>query len=485
MSSSDFLAMLPHLVLGGAIVLLMLVIAFIRNHALTATLTALSMLASLLAISPSLEALPRQVTPLFMFDAFGAYFTGLILIAGISTVVFSYRYLQGRRGDPDEYYLLLAIATFGAMTMTATTHFAAFLLGLEIVSISLYTLIAYPEEGHPPLEAGIKYLVLSGVASTTILFGLALLYNATGSMHFQAASRALTEQPNYEVYVAAGNVLVLAGLAFKLSLVPFHMWTPDVYQGAPAPVAGFIATVSKGAVVALLYRYLIGGGGLDNDALVTALSAIAIASMVIGNLLALMQRDLKRILAYSSIAHLGYLMIALLAINALATLDFALEAGLMYLAAYFAMTLAAFGIVSMLSSSEQHVDAGALDYYEGLFWRQPWVAGVLTMTLLSLAGIPMTIGFIAKFYLFSTGVEGSMWALLWALIVGSAIGIFYYLRVIFIMTQRPESTSRAEPPVARGAFAVICLLGLTVLGFGVYPTPLIVLIGMAVSGLGG
>ena len=260
MSSTDFLAMLPHLVLGGAIVLLMLVIAFVRNHALTATLTALSMLASLLAIDPSLEVLPRQVTPLFVFDAFGAFFSGLILIAGIASVVFSYRYLQGRKGDPDEYYLLLAIATFGAMTLAATTHFAGFLLGLEIVSISLYTLIAYPEEGHPPLEAGLKYLVLSGVASTTILFGLALLYNATGSMEFHAADRALTVQPNYEVYLAAGNILVFAGLAFKLSLVPFHMWTPDVYQGAPAPVSGFIATASKGAVVALVYRYLIGGG---------------------------------------------------------------------------------------------------------------------------------------------------------------------------------------------------------------------------------
>lgn len=483
MNSADFLAMLPHLVLGGAIVLLMLVIAFIRNHALTATLTALSMLASLLAIGPSLEALPRQVTPLYIFDAFGAYFTGLILIAGICTVVFSYRYLQGRRGDPDEYYLLLAIATFGAITMVETTHFAAFLLGLEILSISLYVLIAYPEEGHVPLEAGVKYLVLSGVASTTILFGLALLYNATGSMAFQAAERALTDQPNYEVYVVAGNILVFGGLAFKLSLVPFHMWTPDVYQGAPAPISGFIATVSKGAVVALVYRYLIGGDGLDNDALVTALSAIAIASMVIGNLLALMQRDFKRILAYSSIAHLGYLMIALLAINALATLDFAVEAGLIYLAAYFAMTLAAFGIVSLLSSPEQ--DAGDLDYYEGLFWRQPWVAGVLTITLLSLAGIPMTVGFIAKFYLFGAGIEGSMYTLLWALIVGSAIGIFYYLRVIFIMTHRPESTLRNERPVARGAFAVICLLGLTVLAFGVYPTPLIVLVGMAISGMGG
>ena len=485
MSSTDFLAMLPHLVLGGAIVLLMLVIAFVRNHALTATLTALSMLASLLAIGPSLEALPRQVTPLFVFDSFGAFFSGLILIAGIATVVFSYRYLQGRRGDLDEYYLLLAIATFGAMTLAAATHFAGFLLGLEIVSISLYTLIAYPEEGHPPLEAGLKYLVLSGVASTTILFGLALLYNATGSMEFHAAGRALTVQSNYEVYLAAGNILVFAGLAFKLSLVPFHMWTPDVYQGAPAPVSGFIATASKGAVVALVYRYLIGGGALDDDAMVSAIAAIAIASMVIGNVLALMQRDLKRILAYSSIAHLGYLMIALLAIDALTNLRFALEAGLIYLAAYFAMTLAAFGIVALLSSSEQQTDASDLDDYEGLFWRQPWVAGVLTITLLSLAGIPMTAGFIAKFYLISAGVEGSMWVLLWALILGSAIGIYYYLRVIFTMTAQPETTSRNERPVARGAFAVVCLLGLTILGFGVYPTPLITLVGYAVSGMAG
>lgn len=483
MTPGDLTALLPYLVLGGAIVLLTLAIAFLRSHWIIATLTGASMLAALLALEPSLDALPRQVTPLFVLDSFGAFVCALVLLAGFFSVVLSHRYLEGRRGDPAEYYLLLAIATFGGMVTAAAAHFAGFLLGLEIVSISLYTLIAYPEEEHAPLEAGLKYLVLSGVASTTILFGMALLYNATGSMHFAAVQRVLTEQPNYDVYVVAGNVMIIAGLAFKLSLVPFHMWTPDVYEGAPAPVTGFLATVSKGALVVLAYRYLIGSGALRDGALFTAVSLIAILSMVVGNLLALQQQDLKRLLAYSSIAHLGYLMVAVLAIDTLAGQAFALESGLIYLTAYIVMTLTGFGVIALLSPGSPR-DLSALTDYAGLFWRRPWLAALLTVTLLSLAGIPMTAGFVAKFYLFSAGIDGSLWALLWALIVGSAIGIYYYLRTIFTMTTPPGDAAPEIAPVSPVGFAIVCLYGASIIAIGVYPAPLIAIVGACVAGLG-
>jgi NADH-quinone oxidoreductase subunit N len=213
------------------------------------------------------------------------------------------------------------------------------------------------------------------------------------------------------------------------------MWTPDVYEGAPAPVSGYLATVGKGAVFALALRYVADSGALTSAPLFFAVSAVAVLSMVVGNLLALLQQNVKRILAYSSIAHLGYLLIALLVVSSAANPALGTETALVYLAAYFAMTLGAFAIVTAASSVEAGRDADAITDFEGLFWRRPVLAASFAVMLLSLAGIPMTLGFIAKFYLFAAGVEGTLWVLLWALIVGSGIGLFYYLRIIFAMTR--------------------------------------------------
>ena len=366
------------------------------------------------------------------------------------------------------------------MTMASAAHFAAFLLGLEIVSISLYAMIAYPEQGQAPLEAALKYLVLSGVASTTMLFGMALVYASVGTMSFGTALGAGTDP-----LLIAGQVMILAGVAFKLSLVPFHMWTPDVYQGAPAPVTGFVATVSKGGVVAVLLRYVVETDMLSHETLFLAVSLIAIVSMVVGNLLALLQDNLKRILAYSSIAHIGYLLIAVLVVSTLASPAMALETGMFYLAGYFLMTLAAFGVMTVLSTGAS-ADAESLSAYAGLYWRRPVLAAVLTVAALSLAGIPLTVGFIAKFYLFAAGVEGGLWALLWALVVGSAIGIYYYLRIVFSMirTSDDEAADEASGRSIEG-LATAGVLGLAIVVLGIYPTPVIDMARDAVRAFGG
>ena len=483
MTIADYLAILPHITLAGVIVVLLLVVSFVRNHALVASLTVIGLLATLIAIVPSLAELPREVTPLIVVDRYATFFNVMFLLAGIVTVLFSYRYLKGRRGDLEEYYVLVAIATLGAMTMASAVHFAAFLLGLEIIAISLYPLIAYTEEGTSPLEAALKYLVLSGVASTTMLFGMALLYSETGSLVFAEISQALAAQESTSLYVAVGNAMLFAGIAFKLSLVPFHMWTPDVYEGAPSPVVGYVATVSKGAVFAVALRYVIETDAFSNEALFTAVSVIAVLSMVIGNLLALLQNNVKRILAYSSIAHLGYLLIALISVNALADVGMAVETSLIYLAAYFLMTLGAFGVVSLLSSPSNECDADDLERYAGLFWDHPLLAAVLTTIMLSLAGIPLTFGFIAKFYLFAAGVEGTLWVLLWALIVGSAIGVFYYLRIIFTMSKAPEATGEVGTLSYVGVCTAV-VIGALIIAFGVYPMPLIDVVQHAVVSLG-
>ena len=478
----DYMALAPHIALGSAILLLVLVVSFLRNHRLTMLLTVAGFAAAFAALFAAMRTASWEVTPLYLFDGFAAFFDALILIAATATALISYRYLEGRAGRQEEYYLLLAIATLGAMALVSAQHFASLLLGLEIVSISLYVLVAYPEEGHPPLEAALKYLVLSGVGSTTMLFGMALVYHATGTMQFDEIGRFIATGDRSGVWLVAGQAILVAGLAFKLSLIPFHMWTPDVYQGAPAPVTAYLATVSKAAVFAVLLRLAFDTNMLDNGAVFAIVALMAILSMVAGNLLALLQDSVKRILAYSSIAHLGYLMIGLLAVAALADHAMAVETSLVFLAGYLAMTLTAFAVITELTPANSAGDVDFVDRYRGLFWRRPVLASVFTVALLSLAGIPLTAGFIAKFYLFAAGVEGALWSLIWAMILGSAISIYYYLKIVFAMTDRDDAVE--QRPASWIGSATTVLLALLVIAIGTYPTPLIDLVRRLIDGVG-
>ena len=482
MTTVDYMALAPHITLAAAIMLLVLVVSFWRNHLAAMVLTVAGFAAAFAALFPAMQTATWEVTPLYVFDGFAAFFDGLILIAAAVTALISFRYLDGRTGRQEEYYLLLAIATLGAMALVSAQHFASLLLGLEILSISLYALVAYPEEGHPPLEAALKYLVLSGVGSTIMLFGMALIYHASGTMVFDEIGRFAATGDRSDLWLAAGQAILVAGIAFKLSLIPFHMWTPDVYQGAPAPVTAYLATVSKAAVFAVLLRFAFETDMLDNGAVFTIVAVMAILSMVAGNLLALLQDSVKRILAYSSIAHLGYLMIGLLAVAALADHAMALETSLVFLAGYLAMTLTAFAVITELTPADRASDVELVDDYTGLFWRRPVLASMFTVALLSLAGIPLTAGFIAKFYLFAAGVEGALWTLIWAMIVGSAISIYYYLKIVFAMTA-PEG-DRAHRPASWVGTATTVALALLVIALGTYPTPLIDLVRMLVDGVG-
>jgi NADH-quinone oxidoreductase subunit N len=468
-SAADYQALLVHLMLGGALVVLMLAISMRRSHRMAAGLTVLALLAALVSVLWSAEVVPRAVTPLLIIDGYSLYFAVLFLVAGLVVTLLSYRYLQGRRDDPEEFYLLLLAATLGAVTLASADHFASLLLGLEILSIALYVLIAYPQEGHPPLEAALKYLILSGAASTTMLFGMALVYVASGSLAFAPLPQVAA---GGQLYLTAGIVMVLAGAGFKLSLVPFHMWTPDVYQGAPAPVTAYLATVSKGAVFAFLLRYLLESGLIGSTEVTAVLVVLAVLSMVVGNLLALRQQHIKRVLAYSAIAHLGYLLIPLIALGQIDA-ALAVEATLVYLGAYFIMTLAAFAVVTVLSGPTPGDDADSLECYQGLLWRRPAIAAVLTVVLLSLAGIPLTVGFIAKFYVFAAGVSATAWLLLAALVAGSGIGLYYYLRIVFVMTRTGEGAAAELPRASASGGLTLGVLGALLLLLGVYPAPFI------------
>jgi NADH-quinone oxidoreductase subunit N len=344
-------------------------------------------------------------------------------------------------------------------------------LGLELLSVALYSLIAYVRTESSSIEAGIKYLILAASSSAALLFGLALIYAESGSMELSQFAAAMTGtlRSGSSLPLLTGLVLVLTGIGFKLAVVPFQLWTPDVYEGAPLPVTAFIATVSKAGMFAFLLRWFhvhdAGVAGVPG----LILTLVAIASMLAGNLLALLQTNVKRILAYSSIAHMGYLLVALLAGGRLGA-----PAATYYLAAYAATILAALGLMTMLSGPRQ--EAAAIDAYRGLFWRRPLLAAAFTTTLLSLAGIPLTAGFLGKFYVITAGASASRWVLLFTLVASSTIGLFYYLRIVVAMYSQAggadfETMPTASPLSLASALALATLTGVIVM-LGVYPAPL-------------
>jgi NADH-quinone oxidoreductase subunit N len=473
MNASDTLALAPLLLIAGASVVVMLGIAAKRNHALTATLTVAGLAIAFVSIFAAAPFVPRQVTSLLLIDRFALFYMGLIIASAAAVAVLSYQYLENHDGQREELYLLLLIATLGCAVLVASTHFVSFVLGLEILSISLYAMVGYFKDREHALEAGIKYLILASASAAFLLFGMALIYADLGTMAFSRI-RELSPGGSDLALLLPGIALTVTGIGFKLGVAPFHLWTPDVYQGAPAPVTAFVATTSKTAVVALLLRYLT-FGGLRYHAVFWVFSVIAIASMCAGNLLALRQNNVKRVLAYSSIAHFGYVLVAFLAGTTMAV-----NAVSFYLVAYTVALLAAFGIVTVLSSS--HGDASDLEDYRGLFWRRPAIAGIFTAVLLSLAGIPATMGFLGKFYVLAAGADASAWPLNIVLVLTSVAGLFYYLRIVVTLYSAPPDLPAPIQSLAGGSAFVLGALAILLIWVGVYPAALLNLIRTTMSG---
>ena len=465
MSTTDLYALSPFIIIAAAPIIIMLVIAIYRNHLLTAFLTSLSFIVAAYSAYIISAIAPWTIGNLLVIDQYALFYLELIFLASFVIVLLSYGYLKDREGNLEEYYLLLLTATLGSSILVASNHFITLFLGLEVLSVSLYALIAYVRTGEQGIEAGIKYLILAAASSAFLLFGIALLYAQMGSMQFDELARRLPASNETNILVMAGFSLLVVGVGFKLAIVPFHMWTPDVYEGAPAPVTAFIASVSKGGMFALLLRFFFVVNGYSYPSLLLIFSIIAIASMFVGNFLALMQINVKRILAYSSIAHLGYLLVAFLAGG-----NMAIEAATFYLIAYFITTIGSFGIVGILSDKESEADN--IEDYRGLFWRRPWIATVFTAMLLSLAGIPLTAGFVGKFYVLSAGVGSTLWLLVVMLVINSAIGLYYYIRIIVVMySERDESaeSKTTVPSFALGGGIILAVLLLLLVWFGVFP----------------
>ncbi|MGZ5044457.1 MAG: NADH-quinone oxidoreductase subunit N [Methylobacter sp.] len=469
MNSQQLFALAPIITLAGTAIAVMLGIAVRRSFILSFSIAAVGIIASLIALGIVWRVSPVQVTLLLRMDAYALFYMALLLSAGLVVLGLCYDYFKVREGENEELPLLLLTALLGGAVLVGSSHFASFFIGLEMLSISLFVLIGYPLNQVRPLEAATKYLVLSGVSSAFLLMGMALIYAQCGELYFSDIGRYIASRQDMNVTVLSGIILIVAGLGFKLSLMPFHLWTPDVYEGAPAPITAFIATVSKGAVFALLLRYFISTDSYAYTPLLNVLSLIAVLSILGGNLLALLQNNIKRLLAYSSIAHMGYLLVAFIAGGRVPS-EWVVESVTFYLLAYFITTIGAFGVVSVLSTPQMEADE--LSEYRGLFWRRPWLAAVFTLMLLSLAGIPLTAGFIGKFYIFTDAADGQLWGLLSAIIVGSGLGLYYYLRIIVVMSMNIETTA-IKPAYDWVSTALLAILTIVLIWFGVYPNLLV------------
>ena len=403
-----------------------------------------------------------------------------ILGAGFSIVI-SLPYVARQRLQAGEYYSLILFATVGMMFMAAARDLMIIFLGLELMSIGVYALVGFNRRDRRSAEAGLKYFLLGAFASGFLLFGIALLYGATGSTNIHAVAAAVQDGSAAAALLMPGVALLAIGFAFKVAAVPFHMWTPDVYEGAPTPVTAFMAAAVKtAAFVAFLRVFLVGLAGLHAE-WSTILWWISAVTMVAGNVVALVQSSVKRMLAYSSIAHGGYLLVALVAAN-----DTAASGLLFYLLVYTIMTIGAFAVV--VTVGNQSEANARIEDYGGFGWRKPVLGVFMTVLLLSLAGFPGTAGFIAKYHLLLGAAESSLWVLAVILVLTTVVSYWYYLRVAWYMWMKeaPEGAGSADPAITPFATHLVLVVTVAVILLaGVFPGAALDLAAGSLEGLRG
>jgi NADH-quinone oxidoreductase subunit N len=470
--TQDFLALLPVAILTlGALVLLISEVFLVSGRrGYQAWVTVVFAAAASLA-----AALQRSSGAVFggqaVVDKFSAFITVTVCAGLALSALIGSGWLHARNAERGEFY---ALATFGAAGMCllgmASDLLVAF-IAIEVMSLATYSLAAYLRRGRKPAEAAFKYLVLGAISSALVLYGSALLYGAAGSTLF---SRLQSGQAS-PLYLA-GLSLVAAGIAFKVAAVPFHAWTPDVYEGAPTPVTAFMAAGVKTAAFALLVRLFLASTSGTVQAFGGILSALAVLTMIFGNLLALPQRSVKRMLAYSSIAHAGYLLVGVVSAAVAGARDKAIAGLLFYLAAYSATAIGAFAVVGALEKrargEDEPKDAWDLDRFAGLARRRPALAFAMTVFLLSLAGIPPTAGFVGKLYIFKAAVGAGLYGPAIIGVLTSALGAFYYLRVVVYMYMRPAEGE--EPAIASPALSLALVAAVAVVVvFGIVADPMV------------
>ncbi|MGB1262900.1 MAG: NADH-quinone oxidoreductase subunit N [Cognaticolwellia sp.] len=458
-------AILPQLIVAFGIVLALLLVAWRRSQRIISLFTCATLLVSLFANFALISIPVTQVTQLLKVDGYSIFAFSLVLISTLTALRLSHSFLKAHIEVHDEYYILLLLLVLGAGILVISDHFASLFLGFELLSISLVGLVGYHRESDYSVESGFKYLILSATASSFMLLGIAFIYSITGDMSFNAmtvdaampnaamsnADIANADNPlATDLFLHLGILLFISGIAFKLSLAPFHFWVPDVYQGAPTPITMLMATISKIAMFVVLLKCIVAQRYLLQDSFQLLLMILAVISMLLGNIMALKQQSLKRLLAYSSIAHMGYLLIVII-VTSEQSIAFSWQTSLFYLAAYMVANLSIFIVISLMQlpqgNSRYQEDISIVDL-RGLFWRAPSCGVLLILAVLSLAGIPLTMGFIAKFYILSQATLANAWWLITTLIIGSGIGLAYYLPMIFKLFES-ELTASTQGQLAK------------------------------------
>ncbi len=465
---------LPELILScGALALLMLGVATKRERGeLILWLTIL-----LLVVAGGFVAGGEGSATLFhgsfIVDPFARIMKLLTLIGAAATLLMSIDYWRGAGGLKFEFPILVLLATTGMMMMISANDLISLYVGLELQSLALYVVAAFNRDSARSAEAGLKYFVLGALSSGMLLYGASLVYGFTGTTDFAAIAAAV--QPSGEnIGLIFGLVFLMAGFAFKISAVPFHMWTPDVYEGAPTPVTAFFAAAPKLAAMALTVRVLISAFPAVTVQWQQIVTFLAIASMALGSFAAIGQTNIKRLMAYSSIGHMGYALVVLAAVNAEGV-----QGVIIYLAIYLAMTLGTFACILAMRRDGKMVED--IDQLSGLSRTSPGMAFLLAMLLFSLAGIPPLAGFFAKFYVFLAAIHAGLYALAVIGVLLSVVGAYYYLRIVKIM-YFDAPAERFEPMDASLA-AVLGVSGVVVLLFFLYPAPLVALAGEAAKSL--
>ena len=470
-------AILPELILCFGGMLLILVDAFFpRAKGVLAPLALIIFIATawtenLLIQGGTFFGGTYEISPITMI------FDLTFLLAGMLALLFSREYLEREGIEGGEFYALLMWGTVGMMMMAKGLDLLIVVLGLEILSICIFVLVGYHRRMPVSNEASLKYFLMGAFATGFILYGTALFYGATASTNIHAMAEWFATNSVTPLLTVA-FVLLMSGFGFKLALAPFHPWAPDVYQGAPSPVAGWLSVAPKAAtLIALIRLFDAMNPVLPKVNWMDMVAALAILSMIVGNAVAIVQRDLKRMLAYSGIAHVGYMMIAMLTIR-----DESVAAVAVYTITYALMNIGAFGVVSLLLKNEN--DPHTLDDIAGLGFSRKFYGFALALCMFSLSGLPPTAGFISKFYIFKTAIESGHTVVALIGILASIVSVYYYLRVVYYLYMKEPAEGYAVATVG-GVFAVgaltIAMVG--ILAIGIYPTPLFQAAGNAARAL--
>ncbi len=462
-NAEELLRFLPEMILAVAAVVLMLWESRYDDHderpgMPAATLIGLGLAAAASIVAGAAPGLAFR--NMLIVDSFATFFRLLVLVVGALAVLSASPYLRQRKAEGGEFYSLLLLSLIGQSLMAASNELIMVFIGIEISSIASYVLAGYLRDDKRANESALKYFLLGSFATGFLLYGVSWIYGLTGTTNLNEIAAILGNAdiaPN-AMFTSAAAALMLAGLCFKISAFPFQSWAPDVYQGAPTPVGAFLSAAPKAAAFATLLRIFFTAFEPVSDRWLPLLTAVALATMIIGNLAALWQTDIKRLLGYSSIANAGYVLVAVAAHSTLGV-----SAVLFYLAAYAVMNFGAFAVVSLREGTE-------LSDFHGLAKRQPMTAALMAVFMASLIGLPLTAGFFGKFYIFKSAIDAELYWLAGLGLLTSAVAAFYYLRVIEVMYTKPapEGSEELAAP-APGVQLALVLSAAVTIGFGVFP----------------